>query len=419
MENIAVRRIFLTTAILALACLVQRPALAQEAGPRPMGVGGFPVSFMHASAWLTHRTDSTGKELTLMVYLQGAPGWHDHVSDFKSEFLKNPATIDMSLDNTPINISYWPETSEVEILGNKFSLLQGNVFLVKDIDGINPTAESLGTHDLSFASKDNPAIVLLQRNEELRAALIGRPAINSSSKPKTNVPDELIAWDSEALRLFNSNRAEDDKKACELLRRAATEDYANSQYGLGYCYESGRGVEKDPSVANQWYEKAANQGHVDAQYKLGHSYRVGRGVEIDLVTALSWYKKAAENNDLDAIHNVGWMYATGQGVEANAREAFTWYLKAANGGSASSQHQVARHLHDGDGTEKDLFNSYVWLLALKAQKKTFTPTYWAEVHELMQSVESKLNETEKIDAEEKSQQLLRVLAKLYIENLGK
>jgi TPR repeat protein len=37
---------------------------------------------------------------------------------------------------------------------------------------------------------------------------------------------------------------------------------------MGYAYESGLGVEADPTEARQWYIRAANQGHAGAKAKL-------------------------------------------------------------------------------------------------------------------------------------------------------
>jgi len=411
---------YLTVAALALACLVQPVTLAQEtkSGPRAIGAGGFPVSFIHASAWFVHRADSEGKELTLMVYLEGTPGWHDRTTNFDWKLNQSPARILMSVGDTPIHIVYWPETSSVEILGSKFNLSSVNVFLVKGVDGPKPLVRALGAHDLTFAPDDNPAIVLLRRNEDLRAALTGQTPKKRLGHSSTESPEELVAWDREGLRLIRNGKLEDDQKACELFRRAAVRGYADSQYRLGYCYESGHGAEQDPSVANQWYEKAANQGHVDAQYKLGHSYRVGRGVEIDLATALRWYKRAAENGDLDALHNVGWMYALGQGVEADAEQAFAWFLRAAMSGSPGSQYEVARRLRDGEGVARDLASSYAWLLVVQAQRNRFALADWERIEELTQSLESQLDEAAKTKAKEQSQEWLRTLARLYVESLA-
>jgi len=61
------------------------------------------------------------------------------------------------------------------VLDGIFNLDTDNVFLVTDIDGSTPRVKSLGTHDLTFAPDDNPALVLLKRDAEVLACLAGEP----------------------------------------------------------------------------------------------------------------------------------------------------------------------------------------------------------------------------------------------------
>src|ERR1035441_3080473 len=228
-----------------------------------------------------------------------------------------------------------------------------------------------------------------------------------------------MAWQKDGLKLLASESAADQRKGCDLFRRAAEQGYAPSQYDLGYCYESGKGVEQSYPTANQWYEKAANQGHVDAQYKLGHSYRTGRGEKIDLPTALAWYKKAGESGDADGLNNVGWMYSTGQGTPVDQAEAYLWFLKAAQHGNAGSQFDVARRLKEGDGIGKDLSLAYSWLLVLKAQKSKFLPDSWTQVQTVITSVEGLLDAAAKSHAIEQSKMWMGLISSAEMESYAK
>jgi hypothetical protein len=232
--------------------------------------------------------------------MKGRAGWNRMATDFKWEWAGDPAVIAMSVGATTIRIQYSARTGVVEIQGSKYDLASSNVFLVEGIDTPQPQVRALGIRDLSFAGDDLPATVLLRRDADVWAAASGRSADEHVKKRNANVPEKLVTWDAEGLRLLRTGTSDAEKQGCELFRRAALEGYAASQYRLGYCYESGKGAEENFSTANDWYEKAAKQGHVDAQYKLGHSYRVGRGTTINLPLALEWYKKAAASGDSDA-----------------------------------------------------------------------------------------------------------------------
>jgi hypothetical protein len=398
--------------ILALICCVAPWAFAQPAdmGIRPNGAGAFPLSFTHASAWFGHSANEREKILIVLFFFQGSPGWLSQKTDFKWQVNGSPASIDMVVGKVPVRAKYWPETDEVEIEGGKYKRSSSNVFLITGIDGANPTVMPLGIHDLTFKGDDIPPVILLKRDADVWSAVTGHSPSDHPTRQKSGVPEEIVAWDKEGLRLLLTEKAEEERKGCELFRRAALKGYAPSQYRLGYCYQSGQGEEQSFSVANEWYEKAALQGFVDAQYKLGHSYRTGRGVQIDLPAALRWYKKAADAGDSDALQNVGWMYATGQGVKADPQEAYGSFLQAAQRGNVGAQLEVARRLKDGDGVGKDLVLSYSWLLVLQTQQASFQPDDWAQVQAMLTAVEGQIDSGARQESQEPSHKWMTVIA---------
>ena len=80
--------------------------------------------------------------------------------------------------------------------------------------------------------------------------------------------------------------------ALQLLQQAAAQHYAEAQYLLAQCYETGVGVEIDLAQAAEYYSLAAQQFHPAALTALGRMYMYGEGVERDLGTAQIWLKKA-------------------------------------------------------------------------------------------------------------------------------
>jgi TPR repeat protein len=402
-------------------CFFILGALAQatDSGPRAIGAGAYPISFTDASAWFANRADGNQKVLTLLVFFEGNAGWQDQQTNFNWEVNQSPAKIAMSVGKTEILVRYWSDTGDVEIQGTKYNLSSGNVFFVEGIDTRKSLVKNLGVQDLSFSPDEIPPIALLRRNPAVWAALSGRPPVEHAKSHTANASTEVVAWDTEGLRLLLTANPESERRGCELFREAAAKGYADSQYRLGYCYETGRGVVQNFSTANEWYEKAANQGYVDAQYKLGHSYRVGRGVPIDLATAIEWYKKAAGNGDGEAMQNVGWMYATGQGVKANAEQAYAWFMEAARHSEISAQVEIARRLREGDGVAKDLTGSYSWLLVVQAQTKSIAPQDWAPIKASMNLVESQLDKPAIEKAVEQAHGLLAIIAMNEMESFAR
>lgn len=374
---------------------------------------------MHAAAWFGEQSTGAGKTLALMIFFEGTPGWHDTVKDFSWTINSSPATIHMKVGGKPVLVEYWPATSTVRIFKQKYNVDVDNVFLVQKITNRSPSVIGLGHHNLQFSSDANPAVVLLRRAAGIRRALIGESEesiAENRSLPKA--PAKVVALDARGLELMHKNNPADDRKACKLFRRAAEKGYAKSQYRLGYCYQTGRGVKQDLVTANEWYLKAAKQGHVDAQYKLGHSYRVGRGVEVKLVEALQWYMKAAEQGDAGAQHNVALMYATGQGTTRNVRKAVEWYQKAANQGHPAAQYELTVRYRDGDGIQKDLIKSYTWLLVLMSQRQSFRPADWQKVISVYKGVDSQITPDQRAKAQALAVAWLRDYSRRYLRSLA-
>jgi TPR repeat protein len=85
--------------------------------------------------------------------------------------------------------------------------------------------------------------------------------------------------------------------ALDAWRPLATKGIAQAQYGLGFMYESGWGVDRDYGQAFMWYERAARQGHAKSQYNLGMLFHNGLGVKRNEAKAFFWIQNAADGGD--------------------------------------------------------------------------------------------------------------------------
>ena len=73
-------------------------------------------------------------------------------------------------------------------------------------------------------------------------------------------------------------------------------------------------MRQDDAAAVKWYRKAAEQGDAVSQYNLGICYLSGKGVPRDYVEAAKWLRKAATRGDAGAQNRLGMCYENGQGV---------------------------------------------------------------------------------------------------------
>ena len=91
-----------------------------------------------------------------------------------------------------------------------------------------------------------------------------------------------------------------DQGDFEFYRDKAELGDAKHQFLIGYCYETGKGVEKNFETAISWYRKAAENGFVEVAWYLGLRYEAGRedGILVsnngrDIKMAKKWYDLAA------------------------------------------------------------------------------------------------------------------------------
>ncbi len=188
---------------------------------------------------------------------------------------------------------------------------------------------------------DGQAIVMIDNKE---CVIDRKGAFVDYSPHQKELFAEAVEIAKQGLQYYNNG---DYSNAFELFRRAAEQDNATAQNGLGNCYYHGHGVAKDYDRAVAWYNKAVEQGDVSAQNNLGNCYFNGYGVSQSNITAVSWYRKAAEKGDADAQYNLGYCYLNGIGVDQSYACAKEWYGKSAEQGydkSIKAYHELCQEL---------------------------------------------------------------------------
>lgn len=144
---------------------------------------------------------------------------------------------------------------------------------------------------------------------------------------------------------------------------------------VGDLYRLGRGIERSPQSAVEWYEKAAEKMSWEAMLALSKMLRVGEGVPIDLEKANEWEVKAvaeltplAENGQSEAQRGLADCYSNGWGVEKSFKLAAKWYGEACDGRNWLAVGRLARLYAAGEGVEQDIGKA-IALLAKAAGKE--------------------------------------------------
>ena len=135
--------------------------------------------------------------------------------------------------------------------------------------------------------------------------------------------------------------SKDPAEALKWFAKAADQGLDDAEYTLGCCYNGEDGYAKNPAEAVKWWGLAAKQGHAGAQYCLALSYFAGEGTAKSHAEAAKWWRKAAEQNYADAQYYLGVCYSLGLGVPKAQEQAMFWLRKALAGGNMDAMALLA------------------------------------------------------------------------------
>ena len=166
-----------------------------------------------------------------------------------------------------------------------------------------------------------------------------------------------------AYHLGTNGKKKNETKAAAFYRIGAETGYAKAQANLGYCYDTGFGVERDPQEAAKWYLEAALQGNRYAQMnhanKLLHASLETKD-EDGMIKAREWYLKAhyQDKTLTQAAYGIGVVYAQLQTKSPeNAKLAKRWFALAAGGNHPDAQFALG-YLEENSGNGRAAFNWY-------------------------------------------------------------
>lgn len=105
----------------------------------------------------------------------------------------------------------------------------------------------------------------------------------------------------------------------------------------------------------------ADEGNRDALFNMGQLYRMGKGVPRDPVMAEYFYRKAADKGHLAAQGNLGTLYYFGFEDSPRVASAIRWWQQAAKGGDARSQYMIGILYYNGEHLRRDPVRAYAWI----------------------------------------------------------
>jgi TPR repeat protein len=187
---------------------------------------------------------------------------------------------------------------------------------------------------------------------------------------RSTLPAILVLWSTIALAQSSSPDAlyergmnavtgvgpsQNDSQGIEYFRRSSDLGYGPAQLALGYFYETGTFIARDPGQAADLYRKAARQGDPLAGWLAGRLYLLGTGGVADREAAQKFLKIAASQNNAYGAYYLGRVM-----MDRDYTKAPALFKIAADQGLPQAQYFYAKALKDGRGIPQDRLTAYIW-----------------------------------------------------------
>src|SRR6202165_5085517 len=114
--------------------------------------------------------------------------------------------------------------------------------------------------------------------------------LGTIASAQSSSPDALYERGMDAITGVGPSR--NDALGIDYFRRSSDLGYGPAQIALGYYYETGTMIERDPGHALDLYRKAAQQGDPLGAWLAGRLYFLGSG-PVRSTESLKWLKIAA------------------------------------------------------------------------------------------------------------------------------
>ena len=134
-------------------------------------------------------------------------------------------------------------------------------------------------------------------------------------------------------------------KGLAYYRRAAELQDPRALNDLGFAYEQGWHVPKDPATARMYYTQGAGQGDGMCMLRLAEGFQE----EHDGPSALRWYQEAAAHGETGGLEGMGGLYRKGKDVPRNLAKAAALFRAAGEQGHPGSQQALGEMVREGRG----------------------------------------------------------------------
>ena len=159
-----------------------------------------------------------------------------------------------------------------------------------------------------------------------------------------------------------------DTEVFEFQQKLAKGGDANAQYRLATMYESGRGVNKDLTMAMKWYKKSSSSNNPAAKRQLEYIEINKSGFKDQHKAWLKNVYSDAKKGDENALMILGKIHENGTGVKKNLKKSQRYYKLAFNRGNSDAEANYNR-VTDRITAIEQKQKKKAELIALNSEKK--------------------------------------------------
>ncbi|KAI8882326.1 HCP-like protein [Backusella circina FSU 941] len=218
----------------------------------------------------------------------------------------------------------------------------------------------------------------------LAKLLVDIPDLDPNILKKAEQGDPFVQCDIGETYCLKTNLADNYKNAFYWLHLAGQQRNIKAQFILGDLYALGKGIERNESMAYQWYMKSAIQGYPKALTRLHNLYHTEKSMYCrgqrnadeeewtqpkfkeqnkirelfeyrveqmanELTKAQAYFsdqfRDCQKQNTVEAQLTLGFLYQHGYGIRKITSRAIEFYTLAANEGNTDAQYNLASIYH--------------------------------------------------------------------------
>lgn len=140
--------------------------------------------------------------------------------------------------------------------------------------------------------------------------------------------------------------------AVSILDSAANDGDASAMNALGLMYMSGRGVQKNSTLAEKWMKCAGEHGYKEAYHNLGLMFKYAKcGVEQNFLKAYNYFSIGADSGSVTCMYDKGFMMYKGLGCKQNYEQAIRQFEMASKKDYAPALYMLGLCYRNGYGTD--------------------------------------------------------------------